>query len=82
MAGLLCANMSSETPVVCPVCWDRAVEPVHGVRLSVTINGIPSDVHGVSVFRCSSWHLFILIAPRGSLGPSEKPAAPVARERG
>lgn len=45
------------------------VEPIDGVRLSVTIRGMQSEVHRVSAYRCSQWHIFTLIAPVGSQAP-------------
>jgi hypothetical protein len=34
-----------------------------GVRLSVYINGITSEIHGVEAFHCSRWHIFTLVQP-------------------
>jgi hypothetical protein len=64
--------MCAEAPLRCPACSDHTVEPIEGVRLSVTINGVQSEVHGVSAYRCRQFHIFTLIAPLGSLSPSER----------
>jgi len=51
--------MVTDTPIVCPVCWDHAVERVEDVRLSAhTKDG--RNVGGAFVYRCSHWHLFAL----------------------
>ena len=63
--------MSGEAPLVCPVCWDHAVEPMNGVQLTARINGVLSDVHGVSAFRCSHWHVFTVVTPKHSIAPSD-----------
>src|SRR4051794_32821547 len=54
------SKKTAEKPLRCPACADYMVEPVEGVRLSVTINGVQSEVHGVSVYRCRQWHIFAL----------------------
>jgi hypothetical protein len=41
----------------------------------VTINGVQSEVHGVSAYRCNQWHLFTLIAPIGAQDPVPAAAA-------
>jgi hypothetical protein len=48
-----------EAPIVCPVCWDHAIERVEGVHLSAS-NADGKNVGGASVFRCSRWHMFAL----------------------
>ena len=53
--------MWAEAPLRCPVCSDHIVEPIEAVRLSVTINGLQSEVHGVSAYRCNQWHVFTLM---------------------
>ena len=68
-------TMCAEAPLRCPVCSDHMVEPLEGVRLSVTINGVQSGVHGVSAYRCNQWHIFTLITPIGSQDPVKATAA-------
>ena len=46
------------------------VEPIEGVRLFVTIRGVQSELHEVSAYRCSQFHIFTLIAPIGSKSPN------------
>jgi len=46
-------------PIVCPICWDHALERIEGIRLSTRT----VDEHAigkVSLYRCSHWHLFAL----------------------
>ena len=37
------------------------VEPMEGVRLSATINNVASEIHGVSAYHCTNWHIFTVI---------------------
>ena len=70
-----------DPPIVCPVCWDHAVEPIERVRLSVTINGVTSDVHRVVAFRCPDWHIFMVVQPSDVDGDARAPiASPYASE--
>jgi hypothetical protein len=46
-----------DTPIVCPVCWDHAVERVEGIKLSAN-NADGRNVGGANIFRCGQWHLF------------------------
>jgi hypothetical protein len=55
------SQMHPGTPSICPVCWDHTVEPMEGVRLSVTINGVCSNIHRIEAFHCSRWHIFIMV---------------------
>ena len=48
-----------EAPIVCPVCWDHAVERVEGIVLSAKTMG-GHDLSQVSVYRCAQWRLFAL----------------------
>jgi len=76
-------RMCDEAPLRCPVCGDHMVQPMQGVCLSVTIRGVASEVHGASVYHCANWHVFAVIAPRGSLGPPEMvTVSSVTNERG
>jgi hypothetical protein len=43
--------------MVCPVCWDHAVERVEGIKLSAS-NADGKNVGGANIFRCSQWHMF------------------------
>ena len=45
--------------IVCPVCWDHAVEPIEGIVLPARAIG-GRDLSQVSLYRCSHWHLFAL----------------------
>ena len=63
--GMLSSNLAksppspTETPVVCPVCWDHSVERVEGVKLTARSMG-GGDLSQVIVYRCAHWHLFAL----------------------
>jgi hypothetical protein len=57
--GLSIDPLPVEAPIVCPVCWDHAVERVNGVKLSAS-NIAGKNVGGATVYRCSHWHLFAL----------------------
>jgi hypothetical protein len=46
-------------PIVCPICWDHALERIEGVHLSAR-TVIEHDISRVSLYRCSHWHLFAL----------------------
>jgi hypothetical protein len=56
------------------------VEPMESVRLSATVNGVTSEVHGVSAYHCTNWHLFTVIGSRMSPEPSERFIASVYPE--
>ena len=46
-------------PIVCPVCWDHALERIDGIHLTArTI--MEQDISRVQLFRCSHWHVFAL----------------------
>ena len=34
------------------------VEPMEGVSLSATIKNVASEIHGVSAYHCTNWHIF------------------------
>ncbi len=53
------SRIPGESPIVCPVCWDHAVEKVEGITLSAS-NASGKIVGGASIYRCSHWHLFAL----------------------
>ena len=63
--------MCAEAPIRCPVCSDPLVEPMENVQLSVTFNGVPSQIHGVSAYHCQNWHVFTLIFPLDHTKPLE-----------
>ena len=48
------------------------MEQLQGVSLSVTILGVTSEIHGARAYHCANWHVFTLIAPRGSLLSSQR----------
>ena len=48
-----------DVPIVCPICWDHAVERVEGIVLSARQSG-GRDLSQVSIYRCAHWHLFAL----------------------
>ena len=44
-------------PIVCPVCWDHALERIDGLHLTArTIE--ERRVSRVLMYRCSHWHVF------------------------
>jgi hypothetical protein len=44
-------------PIVCPVCWDHALEKIEGIHLSArTVT--EHDISRVSIYRCTNWHIF------------------------
>lgn len=45
-------------PIVCPICWDHALEKLEGIRLSAKSLAEQPFVNRVIVYRCSSWHVF------------------------
>ena len=45
-------------PIVCPICWDHALEKLEGVRLSARSFAEQPFVNRVIVYRCSLWHVF------------------------
>jgi hypothetical protein len=47
-------------PIVCPVCWDHALEKLEGVRLSARTFAEQPFISRVHVYRCSHWHIFAL----------------------
>lgn len=48
-----------EAPIVCPVCWDHAVERIEGIVLSArSVDG--RNLSQVSIYRCTHWHVFAL----------------------
>lgn len=51
--------MVTETAIVCPVCWDHAVERIEALRLSANTNE-GRAVGGAFVYPCSQWHVFAL----------------------
>jgi len=48
-----------EPPIVCPICWDHAVERIDGIVLTARAMG-GRDLSQVKIYRCSAWHLFAL----------------------
>lgn len=75
--------MDAETPIACPICLDHTIEPIEGVRLSASICGAVSCIHGVSAFHCSNWHVFTIFVPLGiSVPPEIDTQRPVWPERG
>lgn len=44
-------------PIVCPVCWDHALETLDGLHLTARTTAEQS-VSRVHVYRCSAWHVF------------------------
>jgi len=53
------STQPAEIPIVCPVCWDRAIERVDGVRLSAS-NEQGRNIGRAAIYRCSRWHIFAL----------------------
>jgi hypothetical protein len=50
-----------EIPIVCPICWDHAVERIEGIVLSSrTVGG--RDLSQVLIYRCTCWHVFALFS--------------------
>jgi hypothetical protein len=45
-------------PIVCPICWDHALEKLEGVRLSARTYAEQPFINRALVYRCSSWHIF------------------------
>jgi hypothetical protein len=45
-------------PIVCPICWDHALEKLEGIRLSARTFAEQPFISRVLVYRCSSWHVF------------------------
>ena len=45
-------------PIVCPICWDHALEKLEGIRLSARTFAEQRFISRVLVYRCSSWHVF------------------------
>ena len=43
-------------PIVCPVCWDHAIQPVEGVELVALYTDEPLVVGGQ--LGVSNWHMF------------------------
>jgi hypothetical protein len=46
-------------PIVCPICWDHALEKIEGIHLSARSIS-EHDISRVSMYRCCHWHLFAL----------------------
>ena len=46
-------------PIVCPLCWDHALERIEGLRLTARTVA-EHDVRRVLMYRCSRWHVFAL----------------------
>ena len=53
------SRTAADVPIVCPLCWDHAIERVDGVNLSAN-NVAGKNVGGASIYRCSHWHMFAL----------------------
>jgi hypothetical protein len=45
-------------PIVCPICWDHALEKLEGIRLSARTFAEQPFISRVLLYRCSSWHIF------------------------
>lgn len=45
-------------PIVCPFCWDCALERLEGVRLSARPYVEQPSINRVKVYHCSSWYVF------------------------
>jgi hypothetical protein len=54
----------SDSPTVCPVCWDHDITRIEDVRLSLD-GGDGHKVGRASVYRCGHWHLFALFEQVG-----------------
>ena len=65
-------TMCAEAPLRCPACGDHLIEPMEGVCLSATIQGVTSEIHGVSAYHCADWHIFALIAPTTPRPPTNR----------
>jgi hypothetical protein len=53
-------------PIVCPVCWDHAVERIEGVTVSAdNLNG--KQISGVNLYHCSYWHAFAVFEQLSNL---------------
>ena len=48
------------------------VEPMEGVSLSATIKNVASEIHGVSAYHCTNWHIFTVIASISSIRDWER----------
>ena len=48
-----------EIPIVCPYCWDRAIEPLPTAELFARSGSGERHVAG-EVFRCRRWHVFAM----------------------
>jgi hypothetical protein len=46
-------------PIVCPICWDHALEKIEGIHLSAR-TVFEHDISRVFLYCCSQWHLFAL----------------------
>jgi len=50
-----------EDGTICPIRCDNQLEPVEGVHLSATLDGLEPLVFGVSAYRCGNWHVFTVV---------------------
>ena len=50
----------SEPVIICPECWDRAVEPLPGAQLFSLLGSEPRLITAVTVYRCQQWHVFAI----------------------
>jgi hypothetical protein len=46
-------------PIVCPICWDHALEMIEGIHLSAR-TVFEHEIGRVSIYRCSHWHMFAI----------------------
>jgi hypothetical protein len=49
-----------EAAIICPVCWDHAVEPVPDAQLFSLRASEPRLLTAVTVYRCRQWHIFAI----------------------
>ena len=50
----------SEPSIICPECWDHAVEPLPDTQLFSLHGSEPRLVTAVTVYRCRQWHVFAI----------------------
>lgn len=48
----------AERPILCPQCFDSMLQPVEGVKLLAVGASEVKIESPVTIYRCSSWHLF------------------------
>lgn len=49
-----------EAAIICPQCWDHAVEPIQGVELFALQTSEPRRISDITVYRCQQWHVFAI----------------------